>query len=50
MNMVELKDDDKVFVRGVWLSFGHTRINEILKLKDLKHGSKLKKNGRQPKL
>ena len=42
-NMVEMKDDDKVFVRGVWVSFRHTRINEIFKLKDLKHGSKFKK-------
>ena len=42
-NMVEMKDDDKVFVRGVWVSFGHKRINEIFKLKDLKHGSKFKK-------
>ena len=41
--MVEMKDDDKVFVRGVWVSFGHKRINEIFKLKDLKHGSKFKK-------
>ena len=42
-NMVEMKDDDKIFVRGVWVSLGHKRINEIFKLKDLKHGSKLKK-------
>ena len=42
-NMVEMKDDDKVFVRGVWVSFRHKRINEIFKLKDLKHGSKFKK-------
>ena len=31
------------FVRGVWVSFGHKRINEIFKLKDLKHVSKFKK-------
>ena len=43
MNMVEMKDDEKVFMRGVWVSFEHKRINEIFKLKDLKHGSKLKK-------
>ena len=42
-NMVEMRDDDKVFVRGVWVLFGHKRINEIFKLKDLKHGSKFKK-------
>ena len=42
-NMVEMKDDDKVFVRGVWVSFGHKRINEIFKLNDLKHGPKFKK-------
>ena len=41
--MVEMRDDDTVFVRGVWVSFGNKRINEIFKLKDLKHGSKLKK-------
>ena len=42
-NMIKMKDDDKVFVRGVWVSFGHKRINEIFKLKDQKHGSKFKK-------
>ena len=42
-NMVEMRDDDTVFVRGVWVPFGHKRINEIFKLKDLKHGSKFKK-------
>ena len=31
------------FVRGVWVSFVHKRINEIFKLKDIKHGSKFKK-------
>ena len=41
--MVEMKDDEKVFMRGFWVSFEHKRINEIFKLKDLKHGSKLKK-------
>ena len=30
-------------MRGVWISFEHKRINEIFKLKDLKHGSKFKK-------
>ena len=43
VNMVENRDDNIVFVRGVWVSFGHKRINEIFKLKNLKHGSKLKK-------
>ena len=47
-NMVEMKDDDKVFMRGVWVSFGHKRINEIFKLKDLKHGSKFKKMVENP--
>ena len=41
--MVEMRDDDTVFIRGVCVSFGHKRINEIFKLKDLKHGSKFKK-------
>ena len=41
--MVEMRDDDTVFMRGVWVSFGYKRINEIFKLKDLKHGSKFKK-------
>ena len=42
-NMVEMRDDDTIFVRGVWIPFGHKMINEIFKLKDLKHGSKFKK-------
>ena len=41
--MVEMRDYDTVFVRGVWVPFGHNRINEIFNLKDLKHGSKFKK-------
>ena len=41
--MVEIRDDDTVFMRGVWVSFGHKRISESFKLKDLKHGSKFKK-------
>ena len=41
--MVEMRDDNKFFVRGVWVSFVHKRINEIFKLKDIKHGSKFKK-------
>ena len=42
-NMVEMRDDDTAFMRVVWVSFEHKRINEIFKLKDLKHGSKFKK-------
>ena len=41
--MVEMRDDDTVFMRGVWVPFEHKRINEIFKLKGLKHGSKFKK-------
>ena len=41
-NMVGMKEDI-VFVRGVWVPFGHKRINEMFKLKELKHGSKFKK-------
>ena len=41
-NMVGIKEDT-VFVRGVWVPFGHKRINEMFKLKELKHGSKFKK-------
>ena len=41
-NMVGMKED-VVYVRGVWVPFGHKRINEMLKLKELKHGSKFKK-------
>ena len=41
--MIEMRDNDTVFVRGVWVSFRHKRINEIFKLKDHKHGSKFKK-------
>ena len=35
--------EDSVYVRGVWVPFGHKRINEMFKLKELKHGSKFKK-------
>ena len=41
-NMVGMKEDI-VFVRGVWVPFGDKRINEMFKLKELKHGSKFKK-------
>ena len=30
-------------MRGVWVPFGHKRISEMFKLKELKHGSKFKK-------
>ena len=41
-NMVGMREDT-VYVRGVWVPFGHKRINEMFKLKELKHGSKFKK-------
>ena len=41
-NMVGMKEDS-VYVRGVWVPFGDRRINEMFKLRDLKHGSKYKK-------
>ena len=41
-NMVGM-GEDTVYVRGVWVPFGHTRINEMFKLKELKHCSKFKK-------
>ena len=41
-NMVGIREDI-VYVRRVWVPFGHKRINEMFKLKELKHGSKFKK-------
>ena len=41
-NMVGMREDS-VYVRGVWVPFGHKRRNEMFKLKELKHGSKFKK-------
>ena len=35
--------EDTIYVRGVWVPFGHKRINEMFKLKELKHDSKFKK-------
>ena len=35
--------EDLVYMRGVWVPFGHKRINELFKLKELKHDSKFKK-------
>ena len=40
-NMVGMREDS-VYVRGVWVPFGHKRINEMFKLKELKHSSKFK--------
>ena len=36
-NMVGMKEES-VYVSGVWVPFGHRRINEMFKLRDLKHG------------
>ena len=41
-NMVGMRED-AVFMRGVWVPFGDKRINEMFKLKELKHGYKFKK-------
>ena len=41
-NMMGMREDS-VYVRGVWVPFGHKRINEMFKLKELKRGSKFKK-------
>ena len=46
-NMVEMKDDS-VYVRGIWVPFGHKKINEMFQLKGLKHGSKFKKLVEKP--
>ena len=35
--------EDTVYVRGVLVPFRHKRINEMFKLKELKHSSKFKK-------
>ena len=40
--MVGMKEDS-VYLRGVWVPFGDRRINEMFKLRDLKHGLKYKK-------
>ena len=40
--MVEMREDS-VYVRRVWVPFRHKRINEMFKLKELKHSSKFKK-------
>ena len=41
-NMVGMREDS-VYVQGVWEPFGHKRINEMFKLKELRHGSKFNK-------
>ena len=46
-NMVGMKED-LVYVRGVWVPFEHRRINEMYKLRELKHGSKCKKMVENP--
>ena len=35
--------EDLAYIRGVWVNFGHKRINEVLQLKEHKHGLKFKK-------
>ena len=41
--LVGMREDNTVFVRGVWVPFGAQKINKVFKMKDLKHGSKFKK-------
>ena len=41
-DMVGMREDS-VYVQGVWVPFGHKRINKMFKLRKLKHGSKFKK-------
>ena len=31
-----------MYVQGVWVPYGHKRINEVFQLKELKHGLKFK--------
>ena len=47
-NMVGMRKDNTVFVRGIWVPFGAQKINEVFKMKDLKHGSKFKKMMEKP--
>ena len=37
-NMVGMRED-LVYMRGIWVPFGHKRINEMFKLKELKNGN-----------
>ena len=45
--MVEIREDS-VYVQGVWVPLGHKKINDMFKLKELKHGSKIKKLVEKP--
>ena len=45
-NMVGM-GEDSVYVRGVWVPFGHKRINEMFKLKEFKHDSLIQEIGRK---
>ena len=47
-NLVGMREDNTVFVRGVWVPFGAQKINEVFNMKDLKHGSKFKKMVEKP--
>ena len=40
--MVDMREDT-VYVRGVWVPFGHKIINEMFKSKELTHDSKFMK-------
>ena len=40
--MIDMREDS-LYVKGVWVPMGHERINEVLKIKDLKNGSKFKR-------
>ena len=46
-NMTEMKEDS-VYARGVWVTMGHKRINEVLQIKDPKNGSKYNKLLKEP--
>ena len=35
--------EDSIYYRGVWVNFGHKRMNEDFQLKELKEGLKFKK-------
>ena len=41
-NMIDMREDS-VYVRGLWVPMGHEKINEVLKIKDPKNGSKFKR-------
>ena len=46
--MVGMKEDS-IYLRGVWVPFGHRQINEMFKLRELKNRSKYKKMVENPK-